>query len=711
MAVKVTGKQLKEYMEWSARYYNTARPGDVTVSFNQNIRAYNYDVFAGVDYEIDISQPPGNRITKLQFQGKPISEEMVFTLAINNYRFGNLVQDGLLRAEDKVFDSYEQWGDAGRIRDLIVKYVQERQQIAPQVDYNWRLTGIDLDHPLRDEVYALVRTGAIEIPVSADGRTPNVQSLNVYDLMAEGKLPYQPLTILHTNDTHSRLVESATGMGFAKLATLANQYRQVAPNTLVFDAGDTFHGQTIATLVKGASVAKILNIAGYTGMTTGNHDYNYGYQRLSELDALTEFPILAANVLQADGTPLFAPYLIQEVGGITVGVFGLATPETTYKTHPKNVEGLVFVDPVATATQMVAKLREQVDVLIALTHLGLDTASPVTSRLVAEEVAGIDLIIDGHSHTQLPQGLFVGDTLIVQAGEYLQSLGVAELLVQDGRVVKKYAQLIDKTQATNVSEDSAVNQVLAEVQAENEKITATVIGDTLVQLEGERAQVRSRETNLGNLIADAMLAASGADVAITNGGGIRASVEPGEITQGQVITVLPFGNYVVVKRVKGADIIGALEHGLASYPEPVGHFPQIGGLWVQFNPEAPTGSRVQKAIVQGQALELDRHYLLATNDFMAAGGDGYTMFANTETVTELGGLDEALIKYIQDQGVVAPVVEGRLSLVFSYQIVPGDTLSGLAASFGISVEELVELNAIIDPDLIYAGESLQVPLR
>ncbi|MBO8126424.1 MAG: 5'-nucleotidase C-terminal domain-containing protein [Firmicutes bacterium] len=717
IAVKVTGKQLKDYMEWSAAYYNTAKPGDVTVSFNPNIRGYNYDMFAGVEYEIDISQPPGNRIKNLTFKGKPVTDDQEFVLAVNNYRFGNMVSDGYFNEEDKVFDSYEKWGDAGRIRDLIIKYVEEQGEVTPECDYNWRIVGADLDHPLKDEVYELVESGKLEIPTSADGRTPNVKSLNVYELIQEGVLPYKTLTILHTNDTHSRLLEGKyDGMGMAKIATLVDRYRQVLPASLVLDAGDAFHGQTIATLVKGESVAKVFNAVGYDAMTAGNHDFNYGYQRLLELDRLADFPILAANVLDADGNPIFAPYMIKGVGGIYVGIFGLATPETTYKTHPKNVEGLTFADPIETARKMVKELKDKVDVIVALTHLGLDKSSEVTSEDLAWQVTGIDVIVDGHSHSELTEGLMVNNTLIVQAGEYDKNLGVAELLLKDGRVVQKYAKLISKAEAASVPEDQEVLDVLAQVKAENEKITSVVIGKTAVTLDGERAHVRTRETNLGNLICDAMLAATGADAALTNGGGIRASIEPGEITKGEVITVLPFGNIVVVKKMTGAQLLAAVEYGLSAYPDAAGSFCQIGGMTVNFDPSAPAGSRVTRILVQGEPLDPERYYTVATNDFLAAGGDGYTMFAEAETVAELGGLDEVLINYIQEQGTVAPKVDGRLSDqpaadFVEYIIELGDTLSEIAEEYGVSIGELVELNAITNPDLIYAGQSLNIPVQ
>ncbi|WP_099188788.1 5'-nucleotidase C-terminal domain-containing protein [Tepidibacter mesophilus] len=185
ISVKVTGKQLKDYMEWSARYYNIYNDGDVTVSFNPEIRGYNYDMFSGVDYDIDISKPEGQRIINLRFKNKPVTDDMTFTIAVNNYRFGNMVKDGYFKEEDKVFDSSLEYAD-GSIRNLIVKYVTENKEIVPKVDYNWKIVGVDLNNPLKDEVYNLVKEGKISIPMSEDKRTPNVKSLNVYELQKQG---------------------------------------------------------------------------------------------------------------------------------------------------------------------------------------------------------------------------------------------------------------------------------------------------------------------------------------------------------------------------------------------------------------------------------------------------------------------------------------------------------------------------------------------
>lgn len=517
------------------------------------------------------------------------------------------------------------------------------------------------------------------------------------------------ITVLHTNDTHAHAEGSATEIGMAKIASLVAEYQKQNPNTLVLDAGDTFHGQTIATLVKGESIAAIMNSVGYTAMTAGNHDFNYGWERLVELSKTLNFPVLVANVrYQADNARVFSPYLIKEYEGVRVAVFGLATPETTYKNHPANVADLIFTDPVQEAREIVVELKTKADVIIALTHLGTDAASTDTSTKLAEEVAGIDLIVDGHSHTVMANGTPAGDTLIASTGEYGNNLGVVELEFQGGKLTSKQARLISAADTAEVAPDQEILEIITDIKAGQEEVLAEVIGRTDVLLDGERTHARAMETNLGNLVADTMLEASGADAVIINGGCIRASIDIGEITRGEVVTVLPFGNYLVTKRVKGADIKAALEQGASAWPELSGGFPQVAGLTFVFDNAKAAGEKVSSVTIKGKALDLNQEYLLTTNDFIAAGGDGYTMLKDRPVVSEGFALDEALQNYIKARGTVAPKVEGRITASSTYTVVDGDCLWKIARKYNTVWQKLQELNNLKNPDLIYPGQVLLV---
>ncbi len=548
------------------------------------------------------------------------------------------------------------------------------------------------------------------------------------------------ITILHTNDIHSRVLESKTEIGYGKIATVIKEYKAQNANTLVLDAGDSFHGQTISTLVKGESILNIMNEIGYDAMTAGNHDFNYGYERLLALATMAKFPILGGNVKKADGTSLLPSYIIKEVDGIKVGIFGVSTPETAYKTHPKNVEGLTFADPVAQAKAAVAELQGKVDIIIALAHLG--TEGEYTSTKVAAEVAGIDLIVDGHSHDVLKDGQAAGDTLIVSAGEYGKYVGVVELTVKANKVTSKKASLVDFETASKGAADEAVMKVINEVKAAQESVLSEVVSKVDVKLEGTRDLVRAGETNLGNLITNAMIAISGADVALTNGGGIRASIEAGDVTKGDVITVLPFGNYIITKKVTGADLKAALEHGTKSYPEASGGFPHVAGIQYAIDTTKPAGERVVDVTVNGKALELSKEYILATNDFMAVGGDGYEMFKSAPVANNFPALDEAVIAYLQSKNVVIPAVEGRVTVkkeevkqeepvqipvqqpiqetveeaqpqvtTTVYVVKSGDVLWRIAKNFGTTWEKLKDMNKLKNAHLIFPGQKITVPAK
>ncbi|MFW5897543.1 MAG: bifunctional metallophosphatase/5'-nucleotidase [Halanaerobium sp.] len=472
------------------------------------------------------------------------------------------------------------------------------------------------------------------------------------------------LRIYHINDVHSRVEEDdyAGSMGYAKMATLIKEARREKENVMFLDAGDSFHGQTIANINEGESISHILDLMKLDALTLGNHDFNYGQDRLEELDEMSNFPFLAANLVREDEEeiPYTKDYIIKEYDGVKVGIFGLATPETAYKTHPKNVEGLVFENPIVSANEVVNELKDQVDVIVGLTHLGISEGSEYTSEMVAEEVSGIDLIIDGHSHHVLEEGMMVNDTMIVMAGEYSKYLGYVDLTVDSGNVTDLKANLIPREDTADVEEDYIISKVIDRINRANEIITSQVVGETAVELDGARENVRTGETNLGNLITDAMRDKFDADAAITNGGGIRASIEEGEVTQGDVITVLPFGNTTMLIELSGADLRAALEHGVSEYPATEGLFPQVSGIKFTFDGEAEAGNRIQKVWVGGEELDEDKMYTVATNDFMKAGGDGYSMFEDAPIVSEAGGLEEVLMEYMEANAPVAPEVEDRI---------------------------------------------------
>lgn len=663
VGVQVTGKELKAYMEWSAAYYNTYKPGDLTISFNPTIRGYAYDMFEGVDYEIDISKPVGSRITNVMYKGEPLADDTVLKLAINDYRYSGIGPDG-----EKILSGTPYMESAPKaLRTYIKEYIEKEGTMTPVTNNNWKIIGTNWDEELHTIAVKAVNDGVLTIPKSSDGRTENVRAITEADLIHAGLHPtYKDyMAVIHTNDTHTR-IEAGDGMGFARVATKVNNMRESygEDHVLVLDAGDTLHGLPIVTTTKGEAMTKILNTIGYDAMASGNHDYNYGYERLVELDKIMGGKVLSANVMKDDGTPLLTPYIIKEVAGKKVAIFGLSTESTTYQTHPKNVAGLTFKSPSEVAGEMVKELEDKADIIIALTHLGsYEDEAVETSFDVAEKVKGIDLIVDGHSHTVLPEGKKIGDTLIVQAGEYIEQLGQVNFYFKEDGTFDIVPVLLTKQEGMSLSEDDAVKAVIKEIKKDFEVITSEVVGQTDMKLVGEREVVRKGESNLGNLITNALLETTGADVALTNGGGIRASIENGDITKKDVITVLPFGNYGVMIEVTGQDIKDALEVGVAKYPEANGAFSHVAGMSYTFDPSKEVGSRVVEVLVGGKPLDLKATYKLATNDFIAAGGDNYTMFAECKSLGEFSALDEIVIEYLQTKGTEGTELQNRINVV------------------------------------------------
>ncbi len=523
------------------------------------------------------------------------------------------------------------------------------------------------------------------------------------------------LTIVHVNDVHGRISpdEREGAMGFAVFKAKLDELREEKDNFLLLDAGDVFHGTIDINISEGEAMVGLMNLLGFDAMTPGNHDFNYGYERLLELRDLAEFPILGANIVkEADGTSVFDPYVIKEFDGFKVGIFGLGTEETKFKSHPKNTEGIKFENPVAVAENMVKELKEQeVDVIIALVHLGIEGTMETTSKEVAEKVQGIDLIIDGHSHEELNE--LIGDTLLVQTGNYLANFGLVELEIQEGKVVNKEAKLIGAEDLVDITPDAEVEAEIERIKERNQEITSVVVGTTRVDLDGERANVRTGETNLGNLITDVMRKSTGADIAITNGGGIRASIGAGEVTIQDILTSFPFTNTLAVIEVTGEEILAAMEHGVDLYPEQAGHFPHVSGMSYKFDPNKPVGERIVEVLVGGEALVLDKKYTLVTNDFMASGGDGYTMFANKPFVAEGGLLSDVLIEHFKEVKEVEPKLEGRVvveeAVEEKYVVVPGDVLWKIAEKFNTTWEKLAEYNKLKNPHLIFPGQVILIP--
>lgn len=443
--------------------------------------------------------------------------------------------------------------------------------------------------------------------------------LSIYALEADPVI----LTIIHINDVHGRTDAEPYISGFVNSLTERE-------NVLIFDAGDRLHGQTATNLSYGETMVGVMNAVGYNAMVMGNHDLFFGTDRLSELNEMMNFPILAANITDENGTNLFESYIIFDLQDIRVGVFGIASPETAVKASARVVEGLIFEDPVTVSANMVSTLTDAgCDIIIALTHLGDDDSSIYENRSDAlASISGIDIIIDGHSHTLHESGNMIGNTLVVQAGAFSGYVGVIEVM-DSGEKRAETISVLNGFIEMGITPDEVIIAQIADDERSIEHLTSEVVGYSPFLLKGAREYVRTWETNLSNLITDSMLFATDANISFLSGGNIRAGIDAGDITMGQILTALPFSNLLVTLELSGADIFQMLEHGVSHYPDESSIFIHVAGLNFTFDPDAEPGQRVRTAfLADGSNLYDEKMYTIATTEFLAYGGDGYEMLAN-----------------------------------------------------------------------------------
>ena len=508
------------------------------------------------------------------------------------------------------------------------------------------------------------------------------------EIMTEEATMAGKTVILHTNDVHGAV------NGYACIAALKADYEAKGAEVILVDAGDFSQGTTYVSVTKGADAVTMMNAAGYDVVTLGNHEFDYGYAQLKENMSKAKFKVVCADVFNENGTPIFdANYTYTTKSGVKVGFFGMETPETQTKANPALIKGLTFATGDAftkAAADQVAALKDA-DVVICLAHLGIDAESaPYRSTDLYAAVKGIDFIIDGHSHTVMTKG---------EKGEPIQSTGTAFANI-GVIVIDNATKKIESNSLFEIKEDTAKDAtVAAAAKTIVDRVDAeydVVFAKSEVTLNGAKAPNGNRdsETNNGDLITDAMLwkvmqnkegLTVDADhvVAITNGGGIRAAIEPGDVTKKDINTVLPFGNTVVTIYITGEELLEVLE--ASTYSLPVGGFPQVAGInytistAVAYDANAETYpastyygpksiNRVTINSINGKEFKADDTYAVVTNDFSAAGGDTYYAFKAATAKFDTGiPLDEAVMEYVTKElkGVIGTqyaAPQGRILL-------------------------------------------------
>ena len=502
------------------------------------------------------------------------------------------------------------------------------------------------------------------------------------------------IVILYTNDVHCGVDDN---LGYAGLATVKNALEAQGKHVVLVDNGDAVQGDTIGTLSNGEYIIDIMNEIGYDVATPGNHEFDYGMDQFFALTEQANFPYVSANFVDNDGNTVLDPYVIKDVAGVKIAFVGISTPKTITTSTPKyfqddNGSYIYAFQQDETGEKLYAAVQSAVDAaraegaqfVIALAHLGIEEdCSPWTSSEVIVNTTGIDAVLDGHSHSMIEC-------------EKVKNKDGAEVLLSSTETKLAYIGCLtikdDGSMSTTLIGDNGMKDFIGGIQEEFEALVNTVVASTDVDLiikdpaSGERI-VRVSETNLGDLCADAYRAMSGADVAIVNGGGVRADIPAGDITYGQIIAVHPFGNEMCVVECTGQEILDALELGCSKLPAESGGFLHVSGMTytIDLNVESSVkldengmfvsvegDRRVKDVTVGGEPLDPEKTYTLASHNYKLKDcGDGYSMFADNVFLQDSVMIDnQVLINYIVDVlgGTVGeeyadPYGQGRITII------------------------------------------------
>lgn len=492
------------------------------------------------------------------------------------------------------------------------------------------------------------------------------------------------ITTMATSDIHGNMVpytpsgSSIEVGGSARAAWLFDEAERRNPNTLIIDGGDSPYNTDLANISLGKSSVDVMNAQGYDATVLGNHDFDYSFDNLLSLADRAEYAMLSANTYWKDGTypEQFEPYIIKEVDGVKVAIVGLTDDGSKATTHYANTQDIDFHDQWEVGQEVVAKADAESDVVILLSHLhgGNNT--------VPTKIDGIDMEIGGGNDI-FGRPLNIEGTVVVNPGGVGTCVNQTNLNLKDGKVLGyTFNQII---LSSDVPEDAEVKAIIEDYQADLDAQMEVVIGQCAPDIAWSSPLVRTQESPLGNLAADALRDYCDADIAIQNGGGIRAGLTAGDVTVGDVFAMLPFDNKVTLVEVTGQTVWDALENGVDGYPTTNGKFPQVSGIKYTFDGSKPAGERIVSVTLEdGAPLDLDAWYTLACNDFMCGGGDGYTMLNvfNPDDGNEHNGETAAqdlpgcklvyrtndyyrtvVSEYIKAQGNIAPALDGRITIL------------------------------------------------
>ncbi|MGQ0648299.1 MAG: 5'-nucleotidase C-terminal domain-containing protein [Gemmatimonadaceae bacterium] len=652
-AIRISGRQLRDFLEYSARYYRTLGSGTAAQSLvDPEVPGFNFDIVAGADYVLDLSRPIGERVAQLNVKGVPVRDRDTFTLALSNYRQIGGGGFAMLHGAPVVYDKQEE------IRDLLIAEVRRRGELRP-ADFhtvNWRLA----PPSVVEVAYRAMR--ALPFDRSTEPRRPGSAGV---DHLSSGRW----LRVIGTNDFHGALepqdvaAEGVLRGGAASLATAIRQARsECRPPTCAsiwVDGGDQWQGTPASNVSHGRGVVEVFNRLGLAAAALGNHDLDWGPDTLKVRMREARYPILAANVLDSIGKDVdWIPNdTLLDAGGVKVGVVGAATVQTMTATRASNLGGMRVVEAAPIVLARARALRARgADVVIVASHIGAAcdraTWSVCEGEAVdmARQVAGaVDAIIAGHTHRGAVT--LVNGVAITQAFQRGSAIGIIDIPLGAPGIVTR-AQLRN-VRSDSTPGDSAIAAFVTSVTGS----IATRFAEPVATL----SEILRRGDNgrLGDLIADAQRSALKADVAVMNRGGVRSDLKAGPMTYGDVFQVQPFDNRLMRIRVRGRELLMYLER-IASRPS-AGFF--LSGIRIEVDAKRPEGQRLTRALLEdGSMIDSRREYTLVMSDFMAEIGDGLGLTGKAISTEDSGILDrDALAQYLRSlPQPVRPPPGGRL---------------------------------------------------
>ncbi|HOR42178.1 MAG TPA: 5'-nucleotidase C-terminal domain-containing protein [Atribacterota bacterium] len=528
------------------------------------------------------------------------------------------------------------------------------------------------------------------------------------------------IVVLSFNDFHGSLAPSGKNVGAAKFVDALKTERAKNPEgTVIVSAGDNYQGSAMSNLLYGEPISAMLKEIGVELSAVGNHEFDWGIERIVKWADDGNLTFVCANIFdKRTGEPVdwAKPYIILIRNGVKIGFIGLATPETAYKTLKENVENYEFRNPVESLAQWIPVVKEEgADLIIALTHLGSfqDKEGNITDEATGLcWVDGVDAVISAHTHAAVSG--FVNEKPIVQANYNGRAIAkIMFTLDDDNQLISAEPSLdILYERADTLKDDPAMLAVYQKYETDLEPILGRVLGETTVELDHDRYAGPSL---LGEWSCDVMREKTGAQIAMTNGGGLRTPIPAGKITAGKLYEVLPFDNTLYVLKITGADVKANIEHGIMN--EDIGWI-QISGVRVKYDKDAEPGKRIISMVLEdGTPVEMDKYYTVVTNDFMATGGDNYNFSNAIETNDTFLPVRDALMEAVEKAGVISPVrqnwlAEAEVSKVEvpeTYVVVSGDSVWNIAKKFGTTMQKIIELNELVNPRLILPGQELLIP--